>query len=1078
MLKFIWNSWWRNKQRFILLIIGALIVSVGLSYLVGITQASKGTIVDELQKRWKSSYDIVVRPPGTRSVTEEEQLLEPNYLSGLSGGISMEQYKQIQSMEAIEVAAPISMMGYVDYETTLKQTDYREPGIYRLHMKNATTNGVHTYQNENDLYFTIGDWKPAEGTRPDYGINRYEGGIVKNENILIAGIDPLAEADLVGLDQALVDAADTSDRFFQNQSTVKVMNLGDGLQDTKIPVLISSQAFVEESSQYTVEKLDLPFESNVQQETMERVKQKGGIDYLEKQPAKLIDKFTFSTVEAHEKTLDLIRNSSSAGEAGLDSFNWMALKPSPVNYREVTSPFGERWPYAYQVEPYSVPEDSMLAQRHAYRPISMFSETSDGWPRLQLDFQGIFDPGKLSISKDPLNELPMETYFPSRADYVVDAEENPVNPPVTMKPLNNPYGFLTKPPLMLTTIEAAAEVLGEKPISAIRVKVRGVDTMSQSSEQVLKQVASEIEKKTDLVTDITLGSSPQPAITHIPASGDQASIGWVEQPWIKLGSSISIFKESKIGLSGVIAIVIAVAVVYVFSSNLMMMMARKKEFAVLLALGWRPKQLAALLYVEAIIVGSFVSVTSWLILGLIYLTNDVATSLWRFLLIAVFGLAIYLLGALIPSLVIQRISPYETMKSGEMSANTHRFGVSSTFGMAINQLLSRWKRSLLSILSIALPTSMLMFFLFITFRLHGMLYTTWLGEYVAMEVSTLHYIAMGTAIIIAVLTTAEIMWQNVAERQAEFAVLKAMGWQNRTARRLVLWEGALCGLAAGIVGIAIAVAVIIAVYHHLPLEEMPFLLGTMIIPMATGLIGALLPATKAVYIQPNQGLRGGIDNSEKTERLFRRVFIIGGTGLALGVAVLVVFTLPNLEQSSVSSESTSGIEVQGTKGNIQVSDSKEKDGENAADHLEDRSNEEEKNNYQSYMESAKVIPINTTVFNYADKKMKVELLEPHVGLQPSEEKKKLITIRVIYDKKDTGRVVYKPNFFVIVSSTGEVYEPFEYKDVSDVQWNGFEIKDKMKIVSEITYEVPEQAGKLALHMNGDWTPRRIMVEIN
>lgn len=88
MLKFIWNSWWRNKERFILLMVGMLIVSTGLSYLLGVTQANNGTVVNELQKRWDSSYHIVVRPEGSRSVTEDLNLLEPNYMSGLEGGIT------------------------------------------------------------------------------------------------------------------------------------------------------------------------------------------------------------------------------------------------------------------------------------------------------------------------------------------------------------------------------------------------------------------------------------------------------------------------------------------------------------------------------------------------------------------------------------------------------------------------------------------------------------------------------------------------------------------------------------------------------------------------------------------------------------------------------------------------------------------------------------------------------------------------------------------------------------------------------------------------------------------------------
>lgn len=104
MLKWIWNSWWRNRERFILLLVGVLIVSIGLSYLVGITEANKGTIVEELQKRWKSSYHMVVRPPDSRSVTEEKKLLEPNYLSGLAGGITLEQYEMIKAMDKVDIA--------------------------------------------------------------------------------------------------------------------------------------------------------------------------------------------------------------------------------------------------------------------------------------------------------------------------------------------------------------------------------------------------------------------------------------------------------------------------------------------------------------------------------------------------------------------------------------------------------------------------------------------------------------------------------------------------------------------------------------------------------------------------------------------------------------------------------------------------------------------------------------------------------------------------------------------------------------------------------------------------------------
>ncbi|WP_251131347.1 hypothetical protein [Exiguobacterium sp. s5] len=161
MLKFIWNSWWRNKERFILLMVGMLIVSTGLSYLLGVTQANNGTVVNELQKRWDSSYHIVVRPEGSRSVTEDLNLLEPNYMSGLEGGITREQYETIQQIADIDVAAPIAMIGST-YSSSFTQTHtFDQAGLYRLKMNTLIDTGIEKINDFQDLkaYFWVG-WMP------------------------------------------------------------------------------------------------------------------------------------------------------------------------------------------------------------------------------------------------------------------------------------------------------------------------------------------------------------------------------------------------------------------------------------------------------------------------------------------------------------------------------------------------------------------------------------------------------------------------------------------------------------------------------------------------------------------------------------------------------------------------------------------------------------------------------------------------------------------------------------------------------------------------------------------------------
>ncbi|MFC4560185.1 ABC transporter permease [Virgibacillus kekensis] len=1082
MLRFIWNSWWRHKERFILLIVGALIVSIGLSYLVGITQASNATIVDELQKRWKSSYHIVVRPPDSRSVTEDKNLLEPNYLSGLAGGITMEQYEKIKSMEDIDVAAPIAMMGYIYNTTELGQLDYKEPGVYRLTRKETTDTGVAKDSWSYTDYFTVG-WSGPLDPR-EYGVGNYvESPIAYGSNVLVAGIDPEAEAALVGIDDAIIEQE--NNRYFTKEDISQEIPLGESLTNHQIPVILSNQTYVDGKITFTIEKVDIDAGEDLNA-AMEKVKEKGGKEFLDKRAATQIDKLTFTAEDAHEAIIQQV----SEGSGSVEDFNWMPYKPSAVNYREVSSPFVDRWPFAYEVEPYVVPEDSLLAVDYAYRPVNVYSEDSKLWPRLKLDFKGVFDPHKLDISKDPLTELPMETYFPSKAQLVLNNQEKPVNPPRKMKPLNSPYGFITKPPLILTTLEAAEQVLGEKSISAIRIKVKGVEQISLESEQLLKSVARKIEEETGLITDVTLGSSPQPALTHIPSVGDKENIGWVEQPWIKLGSSVTIFHESKVGLSGIIASVIAVAILYVFSSNVIMMYARKKEFAVLLSVGWRPNQLTKLLFMEATVIGLFVSLVSWLILGLIYVIHDVETSVWRILLIGIFGMAIYTLGALLPGILVRKIAPFETMKSGEVSQSKRRlFKTRTIFGMSLKNFLTKWKRSMLSVIAIALPTGLLIFFLYVTFRLRGAMYTTWLGEFVAMEVGPMHYVAMGVALAIAILTTAEIIWQNVTERQPELAVLKAVGWKNRTVQALVLIEGALCGLLAGVIGLLISMGIIYGMYGEFPMDQLPFFTAAILIPVVTGVLGAILPAGKAGRIQPYQGLSGGFSNTKKVEKSFQYVFAIAGAVLFIGIIGLLTQAVPEAQDSAVDSE-VNNSNVKGTSGEVKDvisvdSDNEEQESEKEeSDASDDEQNvSQEKESIESIVkESREIYELGKTYTDNLDVSYTFNLSNDHpkeAGEASSNNELMTLILDVKNEHEFEGPAVqYLPqSTYNLVDGEGNLYEPVNWEVIKSDNWKGrYRLHSPGHLVMALTFEIPKSTPELILKgYHSFWAKSGILV---
>lgn len=142
-----------------------------------------------------------------------------------------------------------------------------------------------------------------------------------------------------------------------------------------------------------------------------------------------------------------------------------------------------------------------------------------------------------------------------------------------------------------------------------------------------------------------------------------------------------------------------------------------------------------------------------------------------------------------------------------------------------------------------------------TFHLQGVLYTSWLGQFVALQVGPMHYVTMGVAITIAILTTGEIMWQNVTDRRASLAVLKALGWTNGAIRQLIVLEGFLVGLISGIIGLIVAYSTIYVLYDLVPWNE-PLLIGVSLsLPILFGVIAAFIPAQLAARVQPYQELK-------------------------------------------------------------------------------------------------------------------------------------------------------------------------------------------------------------------------------
>ena len=69
--------------------------------------------IGTVSAHFRPAYDILVRPAGARSKLESATgTVQPDFLSGIYGGITMAQVPQIQKISGVSVAAPIAMVGY------------------------------------------------------------------------------------------------------------------------------------------------------------------------------------------------------------------------------------------------------------------------------------------------------------------------------------------------------------------------------------------------------------------------------------------------------------------------------------------------------------------------------------------------------------------------------------------------------------------------------------------------------------------------------------------------------------------------------------------------------------------------------------------------------------------------------------------------------------------------------------------------------------------------------------------------------------------------------------------------------
>jgi putative ABC transport system permease protein len=111
---FVWSQFRFRRNRILVLGLAILVAAVSFVLLTSTAKSSSLHIQGTLKTNFRPAYDILVRPRGSKTPLERQQgLVPPNYLSGIFGGITLRQWRQILGMRGVAVAAPIANIGYI-----------------------------------------------------------------------------------------------------------------------------------------------------------------------------------------------------------------------------------------------------------------------------------------------------------------------------------------------------------------------------------------------------------------------------------------------------------------------------------------------------------------------------------------------------------------------------------------------------------------------------------------------------------------------------------------------------------------------------------------------------------------------------------------------------------------------------------------------------------------------------------------------------------------------------------------------------------------------------------------------------
>jgi putative ABC transport system permease protein len=870
MSRLAWSQLRFRTGRALALLAGMLVATTAFTVLTAAARTAQIRTVGTVNAHFQPAYDILVRPAGARSSLESVTgTVQPDFLSGIYGGITLAQWNQIAKISGVQVAAPIAMVGYTfmeaQFPVRLPAADVARPGrqLYRINTTWVSANGATRIPEPASYVYVTPDrvrynpdngatsetmpggatvtpcpaydapvspfspagrsgascWSKINGnglppaTISDVDLHGQAGFSVSWQfPMLIAAIDPRAEARMDGLDHAL-----TSGRYLPENFANANPRDGYGKAGGLFPVLAAADSGIGEDAVTRVAELPAPAAPPVFD--LATLTRDAGV------PGHAVPGSTITARQAYQYLL-----SALGGRGKLNIFNGLGAYWSvgPVSYRpggdgEHPARSAPLVPAAVR-NPVSVwdsdaefvipPMDNADSQ---YRTLRQHELVPDFRTRQSQEplpvLAGTFSQGKIAAF-DPLSQVPLGPYQPTVAGPASPASRKALGGGDLLPSLNM-GGLVTQPVQLITTLAALPTLensdytgsarLARAPISVIRVRVAGVTGPNPASLNRIKTIAEQIELRTHLTVDIVAGSSPVPTTVAVPADTYGTPALLLTENWVSEGVAISILNTVDRSSVALFVLILVVCALFVANSATAAVRGRRTELGVLTCLGWTRSRVFAIVLGEVALIGLTAGIFGALLSPPLAAALGLHASLARAALAIPVAMGLSLAAGAVPAALAARAEPMAAVRPPVLAVRRAR-QPSGITGLAAVNVLRTPGRAIVGAVSLGVGVAALTLLVAVTPAFRGAVVGTLLGNVVTVQVRGVDYVAVAATVILGVLAVADALLISITERAPELATLRAFGWPEAALRRLVITEAALTGLAGSVTGAAFGLA--------------------------------------------------------------------------------------------------------------------------------------------------------------------------------------------------------------------------------------------------------------------------------